>query len=237
MTVAMADVIEKTGGRLSIVATPIGNLEDITLRALRTLKEADIILCEDTRITKKLLAAHAITTPTLSFHAHSNPATYEKILRLLQAGKRIALVVDAGTPGISDPGGELVAEVRAHVPEIKIEAIPGPSALTAALSVAGLRTRTFVFYGFLPHKKGRATMLKTLARDERAAVLYESPHRIKKLLSSLELLAPGRTIALCKELTKVFETVFVGTPKEALAFLEEDALRAKGEFVVVVEAL
>lgn len=224
-------------GTLSIVATPIGNLEDITLRALRVLKEADVVLCEDTRMTKKLLGKYAIGTPTLSFHAHSGEAKFEKIIDLLQEGKHLALVTDAGTPGISDPGGELVAVVREQSPETKIEAIAGPSALAAALSVSGLRMHEFTFYGFLPHKKGRETLIKKIAADDRASVFYESTHRIVKALEALRTTAPSRRIAVCRELTKAFEETVVGFPGEVLDALSLRPERTRGEFVVLIEAL
>ncbi len=222
-------------GKLSIIATPIGNLEDITLRALRTLKEADLILCEDTRVTKKLLSHFDIKTPTLSFHTHSGVRKYEEIADSLRRGKHIALVTDAGTPGVSDPGGELVSYVREELEDdAVIEAIPGPSSLAAALSISGLRSQQFVFYAFLPHKKGRETMLKTIASDSRASVFFESTHRILKAIESLGKLAPERRIAVCKELTKAFETVFVGTPGQVLENLSLPQ-KSRGEFVVVVE--
>jgi len=222
-------------GKLSIIATPIGNLEDITLRAIRTLKEADLILCEDTRVTRKLLLHLGITTPTSSYHAHSTDKKSDSILGLLEEGKHLALVTDAGTPGVSDPGGELVHRVREMFGnDVTIEAIPGASSLSAALSVAGLKGRQFVFYAFLPHKKGRETVFKTIAGDARAAVFFESTHRIIKALESLEKLIPHRRIAVCKELTKKFEAVFVGTPEEVLAEISLPD-KAKGEFVVVVE--
>jgi len=156
--------------KLSMVATPIGNLEDITLRALRVLKEADIIACEDTRVTKKLLSHFDIHTPTVSFHANSGAKGFEKILKLLDEDKQVAVVSDAGTPGVSDPGLELVSVVREKMPEVYVEAIAGPSALAAALSVAGLRAPSFIFYGFLPQKKGRDTLFKEIAASERASV-------------------------------------------------------------------
>src|SRR3989344_6783173 len=219
-------------GKLSIVATPIGNLEDMTLRALRTLKEADLILCEDTRVTKKLLSHFAIKTPTLSYHAHSGDAKAEKVLVMLEEGRHIALVTDAGTPGVSDPGGELVSLVRERFgEEVQIEAIPGPSSLSAALSIAGLKSQQFGFYAFLPHKKGRETALRTIAEEKRASVFFESTHRIIKAIESLAKLIPERRIAVCKEITKTFEAVFVGTPAEVLEKLSAPG-KSKGEFVV-----
>ena len=176
---------------LYIVGTPIGNLEDITLRALETLKTVDLILCEDTRVTGKLLNRHGINTPTLSYHAHSKLSRMNEVTALLKEGKNLALVSDAGTPGISDPGCELVKHIREECVEeiacgnIKIESVPGPSAITAALSIAGVPCSDFTFLGFLPHKKGRETLFKKIAESERTVVFYESPHRMMKMLGSL----------------------------------------------------
>jgi 16S rRNA (cytidine1402-2'-O)-methyltransferase len=227
-------------GKLSIVATPIGNLEDITLRALRVLKEADVIAAEDTRVTKKLLSHYNVAARLVSFHAHSGEAGYAKVLDLLEGGARVAVVSDAGTPGVSDPGLELVARVRAALPEVAIEAIPGASSLTAALSVAGLRAPSFVFYGFLPHKKGRETLLKEIAAGERAAVFLESPHRILKTLRSLaaafaEASAGHRRVGLYRELTKLHEEALIDTPAGLIERLEADPNKQRGEFVVIVE--
>ncbi|HVY72549.1 MAG TPA: 16S rRNA (cytidine(1402)-2'-O)-methyltransferase [Candidatus Paceibacterota bacterium] len=221
----MAPFDRTQGGKLSVVATPIGNLEDITLRALRILKEADVVACEDTRVTKKLLAHFDIHTPT---------ATHARVMSLLESGKHVALVSDAGTPGVSDPGLEIVSHARdaGHA----IEVIPGASALAAALSVAGLRAPTFTFYGFLPTKKGRESLFKEIAKNDRASVFYESPHRIIKALDSLQRsLGPVRRIGLFRELTKMFEEHIVGTPSEVLAVLQSDKNKQRGEFVVVVE--
>lgn len=231
-------------GTLSVVATPIGNLADITLRAIETLQNADAILCEDTRVTSKLLARYEISgKPLIRSDEKMEEAAAKKAIELLQEGKRVALVSDAGTPGISDPGGRVVARVRTFAPEAKIEAIPGPSALTAALSIAGLNSPEFIFLGFLPHKKGRQTMLKEIAamvrqgspQGERAVVLYESPHRILKLLKELETFAPQKTVAVAKEITKVFEALYRGTPQEVSEKLAADKAD-RGEFVVIVEA-
>ncbi len=213
-------------GTLSVVATPIGNLEDITLRALRVLAEAEYIACEDTRVTRKLLSHFDIHTPVVT-HMH--------ITRLLGEGKHVALVSDAGTPGVSDPGLEIVA--RARGAGARIEAVPGPSALAAAVSVAGLRAPTFTFYGFLPVKKGREKLFAEVAASDRASVFYESPHRILKSLESLKKHLPlGRRVGLYRELTKVYEEAIVGTPEEVLAVLGSDTHKQRGEFVVIVEA-
>ena len=165
-------------GTLSIVATPIGNLEDITLRALRVLKECDVIYAEDTRVISKLLARYEIKKPLQRLDAATEDTKAKEIIERLEAGEKIAFVSDAGTPGISDPGSRLVARVRRFAPNATVEAIPGASALTAALSIAGIDATQFTFMGFLPHKKGRQTALKNIAASEIPVVLYESPHRV-----------------------------------------------------------
>lgn len=222
-------------GTLSVVATPIGNLGDITLRALETLKQADAIACEDTRVSAKLLAKYDIKKPLLIFHAQSGRAAYERVLQQLAEGKRIALVTDAGTPGISDPGNELVAEVRRRLPDTTIESIPGPSALTAALSIAGAHTHEFVFLGFLPHKKGRQTLFKEIANSERAVVFYESPHRIEKALASLaELLPKEKKVTVARELTKLHESLVEASAEEVASYFSAHPKEVRGEFVVIV---
>jgi 16S rRNA (cytidine1402-2'-O)-methyltransferase len=224
--------------KLSMVATPIGNLEDITLRALRTLKEANVVACEDTRVTKKLLSHFDIHTPAITFNSNSGERGFEKIVELLQQGKHVALVSDAGTPGLSDPGLELVSIVRERLPEAKIEAIAGPSALAAAISIAGLRAPSFTFYGFLPIKKGRETIFKEIAASERASIFYESPHRIMKTLESLKtFLSPTQRIGIFRELTKMFEEAIVGSVAEVAARLEAYPEKQRGEFVVIVESV
>jgi 16S rRNA (cytidine1402-2'-O)-methyltransferase len=224
-------------GTLSVVATPIGNLGDITLRALDTLKNADVIACEDTRVTSKLLAKYSIEKPLVIFHARSGKLATERILSLLGEGKRVALVTDAGTPGISDPGNELVAQVRSRLPDASIESVPGASALAAALSIAGAPTHEFVFLGFLPHKKGRVTLFKEIADMERAAVFYESPHRIEKALTSLaEVLPEGRTVTVARELTKLHEALVQGTAREVSEHFKRHPDQVRGEFVVIVSA-
>ncbi|MFA5753911.1 MAG: 16S rRNA (cytidine(1402)-2'-O)-methyltransferase [Patescibacteria group bacterium] len=227
-------------GLLNIVATPIGNLEDITLRALRILKEADFVLCEDTRETRKILDHYQIKTPTISYHQHSDTVKVDKIIALLRAGKNLALVTDAGTPGISDPGGKLVSLVRESLgQEAAIVAVPGVSALTAAVSLAGQGFDRFLFLGFLPHKKGRQTMLKEVMASRNSVVMYESKHRIIKLLEELAELEKktGRTLALivARELTKMHESVYSGSPEEIRQDLEIRAGNLKGEFVVLVK--
>ena len=218
-------------GTLSIVATPIGNLEDITLRALRTLKECDVIYAEDTRVISKLLARYEIKKPLQRLDAAKEMKRADEIIERLQAGEKIVFVSYAGTPGVSDPGARLVAAVREQLPAATIEAIPGPSALTAALSIAGLDTGEFTFLGFLPHKKGRQTALKKIVQSEFPVVLYESPHRMLKLLRELTDVS---RITVARELTKIHEEVVSGTPSEIQAHftLHPDAVR--GEFVVIV---
>jgi 16S rRNA (cytidine1402-2'-O)-methyltransferase len=221
--------------KLSIVATPIGNLEDVTLRALKTLEDADVIFCEDTRVTKRLLERHGITTRTTSLNARTERAKIGSILGALSEDKHVVLVTDAGTPGISDPGAYVVTAVRERAPDILIEAIPGPSALTAALSIAGVDTSTFIFLGFLPHKKGRQTLIKEIGESERTMVLYESPHRIMKFLNECQtFFAEPRMIVICRELTKVFEEVVRGTPAELTDYFVSNKEKQKGEFVVII---
>lgn len=221
-------------GKLSVIGTPIGNLEDITLRALAALAQADVVLCEDTRVTKKLLARYSLPAQTLSYHTHSGMAKVEEIIGLLRDGKHLALVSDAGTPAISDPGALLVSKVREALPDTVIEAVPGPSALAAALSIAGVPASEFLFLGFLPHKKGRETLFREIAASKRSVVFYESPHRIEKALESLKKHAPERAVSLGRELTKMHEEVLRGTADELLALLKNHPEKSRGEFVVIV---
>lgn len=224
----------------SIIATPIGNLEDISLRALGVLGAADLILCEDTRVTKRLLERYKINVRTLSYHAHSDLSRVGKVIALLKEGKNIALVSDAGTPGISDPGSELVRQVREicvdeiSSGQIKIEAVPGPSALVAALSIAGVSCAEFTFLGFLPHKKGRQTLFKEIAQTDRTMVFYESPHRIMKTVEALEALNISKRVTICRELTKIFEEVVQGTSTHVREYFSGHPDKIKGEFVVIV---
>lgn len=222
-------------GTLSVVATPIGNLGDITIRAIETLKGVDAIACEDTRVTAKLLARYEIEKPLIIFHAQSGARATHKIVELLKEGKQVALVTDAGTPGISDPGNVLVREVRDSLPEALIEAIPGVTALTAHLSIAGLPTHEFTFIGFLPHKKGRQTAFAEIAASDRAMVFYESPHRIMKALESLAAVLPAtRMVSVGRELTKLHESVIEGSAQDVLQYFTEHADQVRGEFVVIV---
>jgi len=224
---------------LRIVATPIGNLEDLTLRALRILKESAFVLCEDTRVTKKLLDHYQIKTPTISYHQHSGEIKAEKILALLRDGRDLALVTDAGTPGISDPGGKLVSLVRSELGrQVLIESVPGVAALTAAVSITGAGFDRFLFLGFLPHKKGRQTMLKEIFSSLYPTIVYESKHRIIKLLEELTKMSSDKksplNVAVARELTKLHESFYQGSPAEILAELQKDANNLKGEFVVLI---
>lgn len=222
-------------GILYIVATPIGNLDDISPRALEALKSAETILCEDTRVTKKLLARYTITTPTLSYHQHSKLSRVEHIIEKLEGGNTLALVTDAGTPGISDPGGKLVAEIARALPDARMLPIPGPSAIMAGLSVSGFAADSFVFLGFPPNKKGRETWFRELTEERRVVVFYESVHRITNALERLVALFPERRLVVARELTKKFESVYRGVASDVLAQLSRDAV--KGEFVVVMDRI
>ncbi len=229
-----------------IVPTPIGNLEDMTLRAIRVLKECDLILCEDTRETRKLLNHYEIKTPTRSYHAQSKLSKIDDIIAELAEGKNIALVSDAGTPAISDPGSLLIKKIREHFEKVKISdgrpeslpleiiSLPGPSALTAAFAASGVTGGEFTFLGFLPHKKGRETLFKEIASSDRPSVFYESPHRILKTLESLQKFAPNKHIIVAKEISKIYEEYMTGTASEILSYLSQNPDKTRGEFVVIV---
>jgi len=221
--------------KLYVVATPIGNLEDITLRALRILREANIIFCEDTRVTKKLLNSYDISYERLeSLNARTEEKKIKKIIDFLAGGKNVALVSDAGTPTISDPGARLVRAVREQLPATEIIAIPGASALTAALSISGLPSSEFLFLGFLPHKKGREKLFADMAASKRTVVLYESPHRIEKTLVSLAKHLGGREIVIARELTKIYEEVLRGTPATIIENMAQNKDKIRGEFVLII---
>jgi 16S rRNA (cytidine1402-2'-O)-methyltransferase len=216
-----------------IVATPIGNLKDISERACETLRSVDAILCEDTRVTSKLLASKEIRKPLVAYHQHADARRVSEILAMLEEGKSLALVTDAGTPSISDPGGKLVEAVIAKFgTEIEIVPIPGPSALIAALSVSGFPADEFLFLGFPPHKKGRKTFFARIASQESTVIFYESTHRILKSLGELGTAIGNRAVVVCRELTKLHETIYRGTAAEVTENLTADSI--KGEFVVVV---
>jgi 16S rRNA (cytidine1402-2'-O)-methyltransferase len=222
---------------LYIVATPIGNLEDISLRALRILKEVDLILCEDTRVTKKLLDRYQIKKPLLSYHQHSKLQKVDYIISLLKEGKNLALVSDSGTPGVSDPGNKLVKEViEKFGDEVKIIPIPGPSALTCAASVSGFPIDKFLFLGFLPKKKKRKEILKEILESKYPVIFYESPYRILKTLKELKDAMDNEkqkrnNIVVARELTKKFETIYRGNVDEVIEKIKKNHI--KGEFVVI----
>lgn len=223
-----------------IVATPIGNMGDITLRALEILKEVDIILCEDTRTTKKLLDKYNIKKQTISYHAQSKLSKVDFILNLIKEGKNLALVSDAGTPTISDPGYSLITKLREYqhmsktVFDIEIIPIPGASAVITALSASGFPSHEFLFLGFLPHKKGRETLFQEIAISKRTVIFYESPHRILKTLASLNKFCPNKKVCLARELTKIYEEFKTGSALELLNYLQENPIHQKGEFTVLV---
>lgn len=223
-------------GTLYVVATPIGNLGDMTLRAVETLKGANRIVAEDTRVTSKLLARYQIRVPLFALHARSSPAHFEKVAGFVERGEKVALVTDAGTPGISDPGARIVALVRERCGEKAIVPIPGASAVTAALSVSGISGDEFLFLGFLPHKKGRQKALDGIVKEKRTVVVYESPHRMAKLLTELLKRAPERHITVCRELTKLYEEIASGTVADIEARFKSGDISGKGEFVVVISA-
>lgn len=222
-------------GTLYIVPTPIGNLEDMTLRAIRVLKEVDLVLCEDTSVTQRLFKEYGIETKTSVFYAQTSIKNSERILEQLKEGSKIALVSDAGTPTISDPGVLLVDRVRIELPGVNIIALPGASALTTALSASGISSAVFTFYGFLPHKKGRETLFKTIAESDHTSVFYESVHRIEKTLESLtSVLEKNRKIVIARELTKIHEEVIRGSAQEVREHFSLHKDTVRGEFVVIV---
>lgn len=221
-------------GKLSLVATPIGNLEDITLRAIRILKECDLIACENTSEAQKLLKHYGINTPTTVFFSNSKLSHIDKIMSVLEKGGHVSLISDAGTPCISDPGVLILEKVRSELPDCKIESIPGASALTVAVSLAGIVGNRFNFLGFVPNKKGRETLVKSVASDENASVVYESVHRIEKLLESFVEYMPERKVVVCRELTKMYEEVVRGTSTEVAEYFKNNQDKVRGEFVVIV---
>jgi 16S rRNA (cytidine1402-2'-O)-methyltransferase len=216
---------------LVLVPTPIGNLEDITLRAIRMLKEADVVLAEDTRVTGQLLKHLQIQKPLQSHHAFNEHQTVTKLIERMRKGEKMALVTDAGTPGISDPGFLLVRACLQH--QLVVECLPGPTAFVPALVKSGLPTERFVFEGFLPQKKGRQTRLKQLAEEERTMIFYESPHRLVKTLEQFgEYFGSDRQASVSRELTKLFEETINGTLTEIVSFYQQKP--PKGEIVIVV---
>ncbi len=221
---------------LYIIATPIGNLEDISLRAVSVLNNVDLILAEDTRVTKILLDKYNIKTKMLSYHQHSSFQKINEIMGMLKEGMNLALVTDAGTPGINDPGNYLISEILKEIPDLKITPIPGPNAAIAALSISGFPTDKFIYLGFPPHKKGRQTFFKNIGQTAETVVFYESKHRILKALKELKDVSQigERQIMVARELTKQFETIYRGTAEEVLNRLNLNKENLLGEFVIVI---
>lgn len=217
---------------LYVVPTPIGNLGDITVRAIEILREVDLIACEDTRTSRVLLDRYEIRTPTTSFHEHNAGARAPKLANRMADGEDVALISDAGTPGISDPGFVLIRECLER--GVSVEALPGATAFVPALLLSGLATHRFVFEGFLPQKKGRRARLSEIADESRTVILYESPHRLNKTLKDLEVAAGSdRPVSVSRELTKKFEETRRGSLSEVRAYFE-DGSRVRGEFVIVL---
>jgi 16S rRNA (cytidine1402-2'-O)-methyltransferase len=220
-------------GKLYIVATPIGNLEDISQRAINVLNGVDFILCEDTRKSSKLLSHYGINKRLISFHSYSEEEKIPFVIDELKSGKSIALISDSGTPAISDPGSKLI---RACIENgINVQPIPGPNSIMAALVLSGFEIKSFFFEGFIPQKKGRRKKLEEISRRKEMSVFFESPYRIQKLISELNELCPNRRIALCRELTKKFEEVIRGSVSELHKKINQ--LKLKGEFVIVLDSL
>ncbi|HEX8974352.1 MAG TPA: 16S rRNA (cytidine(1402)-2'-O)-methyltransferase [Patescibacteria group bacterium] len=231
-------------GTLYIVATPIGNLEDITFRAVRILGEVDLVACEDTRVTSKLLSHYSISKPLISLHHHSGKAQFEKIVAELENGKNVAYCSDAGTPGVSDPGNRLVEDALQS--NIAVVPIPGVSALTALVSVAGMDMQNFSFAGFPPHKKGRETFFRKIVNTQEPVIYYDSPHRVIKNIQLLKELTEkeknvsdlaagtfGKQIIIGRELTKMFEQIVRGNMGDVIAYFSEHPDKLKGEFVII----
>lgn len=227
--------MNETQGTLYIVPTPIGNLEDITYRAVRVLKEVELVLCEDTSVTQRLFKEYGIETKTSLFFANTGLKNVEKILEQLDGGMQIALVSDAGTPTISDPGVLLVDRVRNELPDVAVVPLPGASALITALSGSGVTSANFTFYGFIPHKKGRETLFKEIEASEVTSVCYESVHRIEKTLESLEnILDETRVVVIARELTKMHEEIIRGTASFVKNYFITNKDHVRGEFVVII---
>jgi 16S rRNA (cytidine1402-2'-O)-methyltransferase len=221
-----------TKGILYSVATPIGNLSDITFRGVDTLNNVDIIVCEDTRVTRKLLDYYDIDTKIITYHQHTKNNKIQEIINELIDGKNIAIVTDAGTPGLSDPGNKLIELAIKN--NIKTEPIPGPSALSAIVSVAGIDMQKFLFLAYPPHKKGRQTFFTKISESEIPVVYYESVHRVLKNLQLLKDLMPEAKIVLGRELTKIYEEIVRGNITEIIEYFEINSSKIKGEFVIIV---
>ena len=226
-------LIPSMKGILYIVGTPIGNLGDISDRAKDTLDDVHLIACEDTRVTRKLLSHFDIHTKTESYHGHSSDKKRGQIIERLTDGEDVALVSDAGTPAISDPGMRLVES--AHLAGIQVVSVPGPSAVAAAVSISGLRGNDFTFFGFVPRKKGRESFFVEILESPRTAVFYESPHRFEKSVDAMaDVLPDDRIVVVCRELTKQFETVVRGSAVFVKEYFTEHPDEIRGEFTIVV---
>ncbi len=219
-------------GILYIVATPIGNMKDITYRSVEILQSVDIIACEDTRVTGRLCDHYSIPTKRIAVHHHTKPEKLQELVREIVRGMKVVYVSDAGTPGISDPGNQLVN--AAIEKGVQVTPIPGPSAVTALLSIAGINTQTFIFMAYPPHKKGRKTFFEKICNATEPVVYYDSVHRIIKNLTLLGEMMPDANVIVGRELTKMFEEIKRGSPNEILQYFSENPSKVKGEFVVLV---
>ena len=219
---------------LSIVPTPIGNLNDITYRAIKVLKDSDIILCEDTRISKRLLDKYSIDKPLYSYHIHNEHKVVEKYIQYIISGKKVSLISDAGTPGISDPGYLIIRESIKK--NIEIDCLPGPTAFVPALINSGISSDKFVFEGFLPKKKGRMSRIEFLKEEKRSIIIYESPHRIKRLIEELKAVFGGqRLVSISRELSKIHQENIRGTIDEVDKNLESKNI--KGEVILIINGV
>jgi len=218
---------------LYVIATPIGNLEDMTIRAINTLNGVDLILAEDTRVSKRLLERYGIKKSLVSYHQHSGQTKIEQIISWLNEGRKIALITDAGTPGINDPGGLLIEQLLEKLPDINIIPIPGANAAITALSVSGINADKFLFLGYPPHKKGKQTFFKKIAESEYPVVIYESTHRIIRTLQELAKFdeIKERKMVVARELTKQFETIYRGKIDDILPKINAES---RGEFVIII---
>ncbi|MCX8016165.1 MAG: 16S rRNA (cytidine(1402)-2'-O)-methyltransferase [Patescibacteria group bacterium] len=218
--------------KLYIIATPIGNLEDITLRALKILKSVDYILCEDTRHSLKLLRHYQIEKPLISYHQHSQLKKIDEIINLLKNGKNLALISDAGTPGISDPGNKLIKEVLKAIPEVEIIPIPGPSAMLSLASVSGMNTDKFIFLGFPPSKNKRKKFFEEIKNYSYPVIIYESPYRLIKTLEEIKSVMPLAKVVVGKELTKIYEKIYRGSMEQVIKEIKKDGMR--GEYTIII---
>lgn len=219
--------------KLYVVATPIGHLKDITLRALEVLKSVDVVFAEDTRVAKKLLSHYGILKPMESFHKYSPVRIAQRAIKLLEEGKNIALITDAGTPGISDPGYYLIRQLVAHGFGDAIVTIPGASSLSAIISVSDIDCGEFLFVGFPPHKKGRKTLFERIAKNNVPVIIFESPHRIQKTLKELEVACGDRYVNIGRELTKIYEEIFRGKLSDSQKYFVDE--KERGEFVLILD--